>query len=51
MRVVEINHAPPRDLNAEAIQQLRAQLIAMQQSLEALKNRPVPTPPKPTQPA
>jgi type IV secretion system protein VirB10 len=51
VRLVETNHAPTRDLNAEEIAKLRAQMIAMQQTLEQLKNRPMPTPAKPVQQA
>src|SRR6266566_119140 len=40
-----VNHvsAPVRDLNAEAIAALRAELLQQRQLLEALKNRPVVT--------
>lgn len=45
----EVNHvsAPARDLHAEAIAQIRAELREQRQLLEALKNRPVQAPPAP----
>jgi type IV secretory pathway VirB10-like protein len=48
-----VNHvsAPVRDLNAEAIAALRAELLQQRQLLEALKNRPVVTSPTPAKPA
>jgi type IV secretory pathway VirB10-like protein len=49
VRVVETNHAPPRDLNAEAIARLNGRLTAMEQKLDMLANRPPPTPVKPVQ--
>jgi type IV secretory pathway VirB10-like protein len=48
---MEVNHREPqRDLNAEEIARLKAKLIGIEQTLEVLKNRQPPTPPKPTPP-